>query len=565
MKKNLGITLILFSIAAMCAGIILSNDILVNFITDNFSSDGVLYHRTAMQIRSVPIMLIIDGFAFLILGISIVQKTRGKSGKIFNMVEPKGILILALFVMTLHFAFYYGWSSDDQYISYRYAKNLADGNGLVFNIGEQVEGYSNFLFVVSLAIFRLMGIDVIFISKLVGMLFGYATLVLMWRISESSEERFYMLFLLALSGPMAFYAVSGMETVMFAFFIMLSVYMYSKERFRTMSGIIMGLTALTRTEGFVVPVTLFIYSLLKNRKKAISKKELAPFLIFLLVYTPYLLWKLSYYGEFLSSPYYAKAAENRIGLLLSGGLYLTKYIFLGTGGLLILLLLFHKNWDEKYKLFLFVTLVYMAFIVYVGGDQLALLRFFVHIQPLIFLLVSWQLPKVFRNFNHMTVVAVFLLMIMPSIVYSVYETDHVMSRVRVGQYIEQFMEVGVWMRYNLPYGTILFDDVGAIPYYSDFVIYDTVGLVSKDLALVKIQENDTYLAEYALSKEPDYILIYVEPDFDDTVSKVLRSLNKEIYKNEGFQNDYSLVREFVVAMDFAALGEESVLQIYRKN
>ena len=34
---------------------------------------------------------------------------------------------------------------DDAFISFRYAKNLANGSGLVFNSGERVEGYTNFL------------------------------------------------------------------------------------------------------------------------------------------------------------------------------------------------------------------------------------------------------------------------------------------------------------------------------------------------------------------------------------------------------------------------------------
>ena len=37
------------------------------------------------------------------------------------------------------------WVQDDAYISFRYARNLVEGNGLVFNVGERVEGYTNFL------------------------------------------------------------------------------------------------------------------------------------------------------------------------------------------------------------------------------------------------------------------------------------------------------------------------------------------------------------------------------------------------------------------------------------
>ncbi|MFH1219602.1 MAG: hypothetical protein V1694_04040 [Candidatus Eisenbacteria bacterium] len=36
---------------------------------------------------------------------------------------------------------------DDSYISLRYARNFADGNGFVFNIGEKVEGYTCFLWI----------------------------------------------------------------------------------------------------------------------------------------------------------------------------------------------------------------------------------------------------------------------------------------------------------------------------------------------------------------------------------------------------------------------------------
>ena len=41
---------------------------------------------------------------------------------------------------------------DDAYISFRYVQNFVDGNGLVFNIGERVEGYTNLLWVLILSL-----------------------------------------------------------------------------------------------------------------------------------------------------------------------------------------------------------------------------------------------------------------------------------------------------------------------------------------------------------------------------------------------------------------------------
>src|SRR5580692_4725588 len=43
------------------------------------------------------------------------------------------------------------WLSDDAFISFRYAKNLVRGVGLVFNVGERVEGYSHPLWTVWIA------------------------------------------------------------------------------------------------------------------------------------------------------------------------------------------------------------------------------------------------------------------------------------------------------------------------------------------------------------------------------------------------------------------------------
>lgn len=44
--------------------------------------------------------------------------------------------------------------TDDAFISFRYACNLLEGHGLVFNPGEYVKGHSNFLWVLELSALR---------------------------------------------------------------------------------------------------------------------------------------------------------------------------------------------------------------------------------------------------------------------------------------------------------------------------------------------------------------------------------------------------------------------------
>src|SRR5206468_5817414 len=61
-----------------------------------------------------------------------------------------------------------GSTQDDAFISYRYARNLAEGNGLVYNSGERVEGYTNFLWTVLLAALTAAGADPVRIAPVLG-------------------------------------------------------------------------------------------------------------------------------------------------------------------------------------------------------------------------------------------------------------------------------------------------------------------------------------------------------------------------------------------------------------
>src|SRR4029434_8444657 len=73
------------------------------------------------------------------------------------------------------------WVDEDAFISFRYAYNLARGNGLRFNLGEQlpVEGYSNFLWVLWSGLIDLLGGDVTLWVPLTSFLLGA---ILLYRV-----------------------------------------------------------------------------------------------------------------------------------------------------------------------------------------------------------------------------------------------------------------------------------------------------------------------------------------------------------------------------------------------
>lgn len=77
------------------------------------------------------------------------------------------LLALAVALLLAH-ALSFRFAIDDAYISFRYARNLLDGHGLVFNPGERVEGYSNLSWVLLAAAGMAAGLDPLLWARLLG-------------------------------------------------------------------------------------------------------------------------------------------------------------------------------------------------------------------------------------------------------------------------------------------------------------------------------------------------------------------------------------------------------------
>ena len=60
------------------------------------------------------------------------------------------------------------YTVDDAYISFRYARNLVEGLGLVYNPGERIEGYTNFLWTLMAAAGMSVGLDPAVLVKWLG-------------------------------------------------------------------------------------------------------------------------------------------------------------------------------------------------------------------------------------------------------------------------------------------------------------------------------------------------------------------------------------------------------------
>ncbi len=300
---------------------------------------------------------------------------------------------------------------DDAMISMRYAKNLAHGHGLVWNAGgERVEGYTNLLWVLYMAILHLLPLSV---SKVclavqisaVGILVGNLWFVGKIAATLSNDSRIAVLFSLVLTAfylPLNTWSLLGMEVSVLTLILTASVWLvqcYLREGQPVLRKLytLLAIGTLARLD-MVVPfgvITLFL--LLKDRENRHTHLRTAVPL-FLVAVGSQTLFRLAYYGDILPNTYYLKMTGYPLLARLSRGL-LVLIDFIGNFNALLVLFpilyVFQKRNDTGANLLLLLVACQMGYSIYVGGDAWEWLKFanrYISIaMPLLLILLSLML------------------------------------------------------------------------------------------------------------------------------------------------------------------------------
>ncbi|MBU8934806.1 MAG: hypothetical protein KOO62_12520 [candidate division Zixibacteria bacterium] len=280
-------------------------------------------------------------------------------------------------------AYYLNFIQDDAYISFRYVANFLGGDGLVYNIGERVEGFTNFGWVVLLIQFGSLGLDFIFWSQVAGFLFGAGIIVLTYLMARFLfEEQLTAVIATLLVGAnmsLAYWAPAGLETAAFGFFAMLSLYCYLRRSYWLIWALFISVWI--RPEGGLVALLLLVVEAIDRRSlpNFSLKCGLAAFVLSL----PFIGFKLFYYGSILPNSFYAKTGFS-LEQLSSGleyvGQFLWHYGFVGVP-LVVMLARFQRLSNAWRSLVLF-TLLFSIYIALVGGDVLKVHRFFLPLMGL---------------------------------------------------------------------------------------------------------------------------------------------------------------------------------------
>lgn len=231
------------------------------------------------------------------------------------------LLSAAAIIFGMYRAIELRWISDDAFITMRYVKNFLEGNGLVYNVGERVEGYTHFLWLLLLSAAGAIGFDPVDASQWLGIASYAGLLVLLLLASYRNHKKSAIgiwlpvaAFIFALNYDNAEWASGGLETSFYTLLIVAAFYVwfFSKysERVRLLlTGTLLAFVSLTRPDGvlFTFSAVLFLFFRSRRNIRSAVVQIALTLLPSIVIGVPYLAWKYFYYGDLLPLTYYAKS------------------------------------------------------------------------------------------------------------------------------------------------------------------------------------------------------------------------------------------------------------------
>ncbi len=270
---------------------------------------------------------------------------------------------------------------DDAMISMTYARNFAEGHGLVWNVGDRVEGYTNPLWVVFMAGFHLLPIPENWISlaiQLAGGIFFVASLFFVKKIAEEVDpERdgvaLLAVLLTAFYYPLTNWSLLGNEVGLLLLVVSAAVWLalrvQSSGRFTPWLYVLLGVSTLVRLDMAVTYLVVMGWLAFYDRPNRVRHLAwgLGLLALFLGGQT---VWRKAYYGEWLPMTYYLKMTGLPMVARVRRGLIALYYFARGMFWPLVVFpfsLLFFRR-DRKTLLLVLIFLGQCAYSAYVGGD-----------------------------------------------------------------------------------------------------------------------------------------------------------------------------------------------------
>lgn len=460
---------------------------------------------------------------------------------IFNVV----IVLLPVFLAFVYYRFAINQNKvrsfplDDPWIHLTFAKNIFEYLSFSFFKNEMVTaGSTSPLFTILEAVGFFFTTNEMLIGYAMGVLFFVLSAYAFYRLSvlEFGKEIIFALLtagIFIIDKWIVFISLSGMETTMFIFILILASFFY-KKRMALPLGTMLGLLLWTRPDGVAFIGAIIIdYALIRTYSKnqldlqLFTGKDFRKIILsFALVAGLYIVLNYVLSGSFLPNTYNAKLTyyspefRSRWDFLQyevweyfkTGAYYVLMIGFLYSVGKLIYDL-YTKTYNQNTLYIVFILLfVLMYFIKLPYAHRFG--RYMMPLIPFFILVATVGFRDIARIINKYTTNALFsksIFYILIGITYFIgvknYDENREQYALQCKYIYDRQVMAAQWLnKYTKEDDIVATHDVGAIGYYSNRKIVDVAGLVTPEL-IGKINDLSyvSYLQTYMKDKGVTYL------------------------------------------------------------
>ncbi len=476
------------------------------------------------------------------------------------------LLAISLAVFAVAYLRLWSFLIDDAFISVRYASNLVRGHGLVFNPGERVEGYTNFLWTVLLAVPVGLQLGLVPFLKGLSAACAVGAALATWALARTLLSRIepgrptvlaVLPAALFLATPAAIVsAAEGLETMLFTLLLVLATVRFLEEADRPAgwpwSAALLALLAMTRPDGAVYGVAFAAIALAQRRPLGWLARFLGTFLA---PFGLYFALRAHYYGQLLPNTFYAKGGGDAT-LLARGWEELVHFAALGTGWFWLAAIpaLFARRTRGPALVLAVVVLLRVAFQCWSGGAWMGRMRFLIPALPFLLVLGSAGLAVMLRSERARWIGAALAAVVALAPGWADYPR-------------EERREDGYGVALRAAHGAlgariaartsrdavVAMDDAGLAPLLADRRVVDMLGLNDAHIAHLHGRFAEKFDVGYVLARRPDLIVLisYVA---NPTVSEDFGLPgHAAMFQEPRFRMDYALVRDYPFALSYHLL------------
>jgi arabinofuranosyltransferase len=401
---------------------------------------------------------------------------------------------------------------DDAFIMFRYSEHFARGQGLVWNAGDRVEGYTNFLCTLAVGLAMRAGLEPIAFSYALNLTSFTIALGLFWFVAARAlGSRWHALVAVLLLGTNFTFSSAGtqglgthMQTSALLGAAALLVPLGTARGRRALGlwaafSLVAAIAVLVRMDSILPLAVLGVVAAVWIVRPADPAEPLVPRLAALLLpggllVGAWLAWRVGFYGSIVPNTFVVKVAS--IGATVAGLFYLYQFVLayllvphVAIAAVAVGRLRPREEWLVAVSYA--IVLVWCAYVVRIGGDFIEF-RFMAPVLPYLLLAIYWSLlhlaPAPALRWTLLALVAIgnvhrqvaFGRTIAPNYVYeptlaivtvpaATADQPTLWSQIETGRYLGRVFD-------HDPTVTLAIGASGVIPFYAKLGFVDIAGL-----------------------------------------------------------------------------------------